>query len=787
MTPSIALVLGILTIAVLLFVSERLSFDLVALLVLLSLVLTGLLSGEQALGGFSDPAVITVAAVLVLSGGLSRTGVADIVGRYVLRFAGGSDVRLLIVVMTTGGVLSGVMNNIGVAALMLPVVVDIARRTGRAPSKLLMPLAFGSLLGGLTTLIGTSTNILVSGALLDRGLRPFTLFDFTPIGAIALVLGVSYMVLLGRRMLPESDVTRDAGHPQSADLQRVYELPKRLIGFALSEDSELAGETLADSHLGSALGLNVLAITRAGKTRLAPGPDAVLRGGDRLLVEGRLDEFNSLRGWKHLVLESDRLGVQQLRATEIDFAEVSLKTDAGAVGKSLREYGFRRRFGVNVLGLIRGAEVHLSGLLEEKMQTGDTLLVQGPRRNVERLDQDREFDAFRLLSSDGVASRYRLHERLIEVRIPEGSILTGKILAESRLGDAFGLTVLGIVRRGQSQLMPDAGEEFQEGDRLLVQGDPADLFTLAGLQSLEVDSGAGQQLPELESDNVGMAEVMLSAHSRLGGNTLRDLYFRERYGLMVLAIWREGRAYRSNLRDMAIRLGDALLVYGEREKLILLARDPEFLVLTEASQEALNKDKAPVATAIELGVLGAVASGWQPISIAAPTGAAAMVLSGCLTMQEAYRFVEWRAVLLIAGMLSMGVAMQESGATQLLATTVINGASTLGPLAIVASIFLITAAAAQLMPTAAVAVLMAPIALTAAAEAGVSPHSLAMVVAVACSSAFLSPVGHPVNLLVMGLGGYRFIDYTKVGLPLALLMFLIALLVVPFLWPLVQP
>ena len=209
MTFEIAVVLTILGVAVVLFVTERLSVDLVALLVLGSLALAQLVTPAEALSGFSSPAVVTVWAMFVISGALARTGVANIVGRQVLRLAGSGEVQLIAVIMLTAGLLSAFMNNVGVAALLLPVVMDIARRIDRPPSKLLMPLAFGSLLGGLVTLIGTPPNILISDALRDFGLRPFRMFDYTPVGVVVMFAGVAFMALIGRHLLPTRDIAKE--------------------------------------------------------------------------------------------------------------------------------------------------------------------------------------------------------------------------------------------------------------------------------------------------------------------------------------------------------------------------------------------------------------------------------------------------------------------------------------------------------------------------------------------------------------------------------------------------
>jgi len=235
---------------------------------------------------------------------------------------------------------------------------------------------------------------------------------------------------------------------------------------------------------------------------------------------------------------------------------------------------------------------------------------------------------------------------------------------------------------------------------------------------------------------------------------------------------------------MALRFGDALLLYGLREKLKVLGSEPDFLVLTESVQEVPRLSKAPLAALVMGSVLLPVVLGWLPISIAAVVGATLMVLTGCLTMEEAYRFIEWQAVFLIAGMLPLGIAMQKSGAAHFLAEGMISTIGELGPLAVIASLFILTALAAQIIPTAAVAVLMSPIALNTALDLGLSPYALMMTVALSASASFMSPVAHPANVLIMGPGGYRFTDYTKVGLPLTLVALMVVMLVLPLVWPL---
>lgn len=781
MTSQIALTLTILGLAVLLFVTEKLRVDLVALMVLGALALTGLITPDQALAGFSNPAVVTVWAIFILSGGLSRTGVANLLGRQVLRMAGQGEASLLVVIMLTAGVLSAFMNNVGVVALLLPVVLDIAQRTGRSPSRLLMPLAYGALLGGLTTLIGSPLNILVSDALLDTGQRPFQMFDYTPVGLVVLLGGVTFMALIGRHLLLERDLTRERlPRLDTADLDTFFQMGESLYCLRLPQGSPLAGKTLGESRLGSALGLNVMAIIHNGQTHLAPETDTVLRADDVLLVDGSLSLLYELRGHRHLVMVDESLKTDQLVSPSIGFAELGLKPDSSVVGQTLQLIDFRQRYGVIVLAIWRDGALVPTELDNLPLRPDDVLLVQGLRAQLEHLKSNPDF-RIAAVEQDKLQ---RLEERLLAVRIPADSILVGKKLAESRIAEAFGLTVLGVVRQGETHLMVPVTETLQAEDLLLVKGREDNLEILTGLQDLEIDRQPPPDIRELVSDRVGLQEVVLSPHTTLAGKTLRQIHFREKYGLSVVAIWRGGKTYHTNLRDMALRFGDSLLLYGPREKIRMLGSDPDFLVLTEQAQEPPRLSKAPSALLVMVLVFTPVVLGWLPIAIAAVVGAVLMILSGCLSMEEAYRYIDWQVVFLIAGMLPLGVAMEQTGAARFLAESMINLVGEYGPLALIVGLYILTTLATQFLPNAAVAVLLMPIALSAASHMQVSSQALAMVVAVAAASTFLSPVGHPANLLVMGPGGYRFTDYLKVGLPLALLVMGLTMLVLPYFWPL---
>ena len=779
MTGEIVILLVILAAAVLFFVTGWLRVDLVALLVLISLALTGLAAPSEALAGFSNPAVVTVWAVFILSGGLSRTGVAGMLGRRILRVAGSGEFRLTLVIMVTAGVLSAFMNNVGVAALLLPVVMDIVRRTGCAPSKLLMPLSFGCLLGGLTTLIGTPPNILVTNALRSYGLEPFRLFDFTPVGLAVMFAGIVFMALAGRHLLPSRHPAKENPIHSGIACHDPRALRDHLFIVHVPEHTVLEGRSLGESRLGAGMGLNVIALLRGGNTLLAPDARTVLHGGDRLLVEGNPDQLSELHGRRFLIQEDHPFPVETLLSGDIGVAELAFTRESGLSGRTLRNIDFRRRFGVNVVGIVRRERLMRTGLSEVALQDGDVLLVEAPPGQIEELKSQPDFQ----ISKTEEARISRLQERLMLLRVPEDSSLVGKTLSQSRLGDALELSVIGIFREGKT-FVPDAGESFQAQDRLLVEGRQEDLKTLQALQDLEIETEQPVQVADLESDTIGFTEAILSPHTSVAGKSLRDVHFREKYGLTVVGLCRQGRTMMENFRDQPLRFGDGLLLYGPWEKVKMLGSEPDFVVLTAHAEEPPRTQKAPLALLAMAVFVLPVILGWLPVYIGAVTGAAVTVLLGCLTMEEAYRAISWRAVFLIAGMLPLGAAMEKTGAAQLATRHMLGFISDLGPHGVVAGLYIVTALCAQIMPTSAVAILIAPIAMDTALDLNLSPQALMMTVAMSASASFMSPVAHPANVLVMGPGGYRFSDYTKVGVPLTAVCLLVVLFVLPLFWPL---
>jgi di/tricarboxylate transporter len=590
----------ILAAAIVLFLSDRIRADLLALLVLVSLGVSGVLTPQEAFSGFSRSAVITIMAVFILAEGLQRTGVTDQAGKLLAKATGRREGWLAISVMLTGAFLSLFMNNIAAASVLLPAVSGAARKVKANPSKLLMPLAFGTILGGMATLF-TTTNIVVSSLLRDYGLEGYSVLSFLPLGIPIILFGTAYMVMIGARLLPAKlPIQRLLGDTES-NLLDIYRLGERFIPARLRNNSPLCGLALGKSNLRENYNLTVIAIGRNGKRILSPSPETILTGGDVLLMEGRPEA----------------------------------------------------------------------------------------------------------ISAPGIDESFEL--------LPVG--------------------------------------ELREED--------------------------------LESANIIMVEAILAPRSRLIGQTLRDARFREKYQMNVLGIWRAGRPIRTGLPDLPLQFGDALLLQGPGKQIPILQSDPDFIVLT-SDPKTVVPDWRKAIPALLVMVTTLILAAINPVAVGEVMlgGALVMVLIGALTMDQAYRAIEWRSVFLVAGMLPLGIAMNKTGAAAMLANSLTNLLGPYGVMAMLAGLVLLATLLTQVMNGAAVAAVIAPIAIVVAQQFGADPRSMAMGVALATSLAFITPLGHPVNMLVMGPGGYRFRDFVKVGLPLATLMVILILGLLPVFWPL---
>ncbi len=383
MTFEIGFLFALLAAMVYLFLTEKLPVDLTAFLGLVILIFGGYLTPAEAFTGFSSPAVITMLSVFIVGAALLETGVADLVGGRIHRIVGSSETRLIVVLMLVAGVLSAFMNNIAATAVLMPAVAAIAARADLAPSRLFMPLAFGAILGGTTTLVGTPPNILTAQMLQERGLEPFTLFDFTPVGLTLLAVGTVFMLTLGRKLLPREQ-HRGAKPTEGRDLAQVYQLQERSFSIRIPDPSRLDGLTIAETRLGSTLGVKVVGILRRGKKRLAPQADTVLHAGDVLFVDGNPDDLRELL---RMDLEVRETGPAEIPRPigDVDGVRARLTQSSALVGSTLRGLEFRERYGLVVIGIRRGERLFREHLGEIALSPGDQLYALGEKPHIEAL------------------------------------------------------------------------------------------------------------------------------------------------------------------------------------------------------------------------------------------------------------------------------------------------------------------------------------------------------------------------------------------------------------------
>jgi di/tricarboxylate transporter len=775
MNFEIGLLFALLGGMVYLFLTEKLPVDLTAFLGLLVLIFGGYLSPAEAFTGFSSPAVITMLSVFIVGAALLETGMADVIGGRIHRVVGDSETRLVVVLMIVCGVLSAFMNNIAAVAVLMPAVAAIARRSGIPPSRLFMPLAFGAILGGTTTMVGTPPNIVAAQVMAERGMEPFSLFDFTPIGLALLAVGSLFMVTIGRRLLPSRE-DRGPAAGDGKDLTQVYQLTERLFSIRVPEDSQLDGLTLSETRLGNTLGIKVLSIQREGKERLALQGASVLRSGDVLFVEGDAADLEELLRLQSLEVEKAEL--DQLPTPIAGFTAVVARVaeGSGVAGSSLRDLRLRERLGLVIIGIRHEGLLHRVNLAAMELRAGDEILGVATEEAAEQLARNSDFENV----SAGLDSLSELSDELFLVRVPGGSSLAGSTMGESRLGDLVGLTVAGRIRNSEMRLALDPDEVLQAGDELLITAEPSGILQLAEVGEVEV---LREVTASLESQKVGMVEVAVAPRSNAVGRTLKELDFRDRYGLLALAIWRRGEPMHVDFSEVPLQLGDALLFHGQRAKMKLLSADRDFVVLSDSDQAPRNTRKAPYALASLFVLIGLVASGYQPIHVAAFTAGSLVLLARALTMEQAYRAIEWRAIFLVAAVLPVGLAMERTGAALLLAEGVTRVAGDAGNHAILAALVVLASVLSQGLDGAPAVVLLAPVVIGTAEGLGISARPLMMGVSLAASAAFMTPFSHKANLLVMGAGGYRARDYLKVGTPLTVVILAMLVLLIPLFFP----
>ncbi len=599
MTTDILLLIGLLAVAMVMFWWERFPAEVIALGLLLTLALTGLLPADKAFEGFGSDTVIMILGLLILTAALERTGVIEIAGRTLLRYAGENPTRLLLIIMISAALVSAFMSNTAATAFFLPIVFGVAAKSKVSPSKLLLPLAFASILSSSVTLISTSTNVVVSGQLKRHGLEPMGMFELTPVGIPIVIAGLLYLFLV-RRFIPEN----------------------------------VPGENLTE------------------------------------------------------------------------------------------------QFGVRPY--------------------------------------------------------------LSEVIVQPDSPLVGQTLAEADLGRELGLEVLRILRRSSAStqhITPRASTRFEAEDALLVVGTQQDLLKVKETAGIQIRADARLSDPDLTGEETSLAEAVILPGSPLIGRTLHRHRFRERHGLQVLGINHHGVNVVRKLSDTMLRLGDVLLLQGRRENIARLHESHTASVLGPVelvTQKRPRRQRAVAAVLIFVGVVAAVALQLLSLPLAAMLGVFLVFITGCLTPEEAYQEVEWKAIILIGSLLSLGVAMEHTGTAKYLAQQIVDLVGPDKPFLLLTAFFAMTVFLTQPMSNQAAAIVILPIAIQTAIHAGFNPRSFAMMIAVAASCSYLTPL-EPACLMVYGPGRYRFVDFLKLGSFLTVLIYGLAILLVPRVWPLTAP
>jgi len=389
-----------LVVAIALFATEKLPVDIVGILLVLALVMTRVLTVQEGLSGFGNDIIITIGGLFILVGGLIKTGIVDLIGRRLYKVAGGNEFVLTALIMTTAAASASVLKNTTTTAMFLPVVIGLAAKAKIAPSKLLMPLAFGAILGGSCTLIGTSTNLAVSGAIVRYGQPPFSMFELTSVGIIVFCVGMIYMLFIGRRMLPN----RGGGE----SLTENFSIREYVSELVVLPNSRLVGKTIGESNISTDLDLSVLGIIRGDRKQIAPGAFERIETNDILIVEGKLEDILRVKEEVGLEIKPDfKLNDGVLESGEIELFEVLVMRDSAMVGQTLKAIRFRQRFDLTVLAINRHGDTFINKLSGVPLRFGDVLLVQGARHKIEPLVHDNQI----ILLEDHSESSTRVEKR----------------------------------------------------------------------------------------------------------------------------------------------------------------------------------------------------------------------------------------------------------------------------------------------------------------------------------------------------------------------------------------
>lgn len=649
MTFDQATILAILVTAMTLFIWGRWRHDMVAGAALLACVFAGLVPGNEAFTGFGHPAVITVACVLVLSYGLQQTGAVDLLAEKALPSKAG-DTLSIFALTALAAALSGFMNNVGALALLMPVAVQIADRQGLPPGRVLMPLAFGSILGGTTTLIGTPPNLIVSGYRESVGMGHYGMFDFTPVGLSVALLGVLFVGLIGWRLVPARKQAEGVS----------FDTGKYLTEVRVKAGSKAVGKTLREvEQILDKSDAQIVGLVRREVRVIAPYPRRVLRDDDILVIEADPESLGSALSGLGLKLEEEVL--------EEDTVEEEAEKSVPDASKDSRR------------------------------QSGDS------RAESSSVDANSDKDK----NADG-----------------------------------------------------DSGNNGNE------------------------DNGGKEKKSSSRTDELVLQELVVMPGSALVSRTATDIELRTRYGINLLAVSRQGRRSVKRLRSTTLQAGDVILMQGVPEAVSSFASDYGSVPLAQRDIRVPVKGQALTAGGIFLVAIGLTAFGVLPVAIAFSTAVLAYMVLRIVPPRSVYTAVDWPVIILLGALLPVAGAMADTGTADLLANVLLDSLAQGHPVIALALILILTMTLSDFMNNAATAAVMCPLAISIAAQLGVNPDSFLMAVAIGASCAFLTPIGHQNNTLILGPGGFKFGDYWRLGVPVEILVVAVSIPVLLLVWPL---
>ena len=745
---------------IVLYYIERIPADLSSLIIIVLLALLGYLTPEKAISGFASPTVFTIISMYFITGALRRTGVANKIGTYIYRATGKSEILCISAVVLISCFVSSFMNNLAAALLLMPVVVSLSNKSNISSSRLLMPMSFGVIIGGLNTLIGTTTNILATDLMRSRGIEPFSFFEFTPFGLTFSCITIVFFVLLARNFLPNKSHSDDFKQSQ-LELTEVYRLEERLFTLGVPKDFPLSGKTLGELHFAEELGVTVDTIIRKEQRIEFPTASEQIYSEDQLVVQGRLDEFKAIQRLKDLNFNKEGKIAFDTRHPLFVGAVIEFK-DNQIANKTFRELTIREKLQFEVVKIERAGKFITEELAELKILPGDKLHIITSPENLKRKKEESMF----FVHKEATDISSFLPDMLHMFSIEEGSLFSGIAVKNSGLGKLARINILSIVR-GREPIFGNLRDVIlQKGDRVLVIAEKSHFTRIIELSKLVVlnKSNPRQEITLTgESNNMLVAEAVLSPRSWLIGRTLEEINFRDKYQCQVLAIWRKGEPNRTRIAKVKLEFGDTLLLMGDQRALTLLKKDTNFVLLFDSAVVAQRAEKGIFAVLSILLMVGLSIFAHIPVFMSAIISALFAVITGAIQMEEGYKDIDWKIITLVGTMIALGSALEHSVTLNQLSTTIADSLVTTPAIVTYFLLALLASVVCQLFDSTLGMVLIVPIAIATARNPEIDTRGALMAITLGASMLFMSPYSHRAHLLVMGVGGYKTSDFFKIG------------------------